>query len=50
MPLVQECEEWLLANQPYLSAQVEIRQASSRLTTLDSLGSYRVLIQPDPST
>ena len=32
------------------SAQVEIRQASSRLTTLDSLGSYRVLIQPDPST
>ena len=32
------------------SAQVEIRQASSRLSTLDSLGSYRVLIQPDPST
>jgi len=32
------------------SAQVEIRQASSRLTTLDTLGSYRVLIQPDPST
>ena len=32
------------------SAQVEIRQASSRLTTLDSLGTYRVLIQPDPST
>jgi general secretion pathway protein N len=32
------------------STQVEIRQASSRLTTLDSLGTYRVLIQPDPST
>ena len=32
------------------SAQVEIRQASSRLTTLDSLGTYRILIQPDPST
>ena len=32
------------------SAQMEIRQASSRLTTLDSLGTYRVLIQPDPST
>jgi general secretion pathway protein N len=32
------------------SAQIEIRQASSRLTTLDSLGTYRVLIQPDPST
>jgi general secretion pathway protein N len=32
------------------SAQVEIRQASSRLTTLDTLGTYRVLIQPDPST
>jgi len=32
------------------STQVEIRQASSRLTTLDTLGSYRVLIQPDPST
>jgi general secretion pathway protein N len=32
------------------SAQIEIRQASSRLTTLDTLGSYRVLIQPDPST
>jgi general secretion pathway protein N len=32
------------------SAQVEIRQASSRLTTLASLGTYRVLIQPDPST
>ncbi len=32
------------------SAQVEIRQASSRLTTLDSLGTYRMLIQPDPST
>ena len=32
------------------SAQVEIRQASSRLTTLDSLGTYRLLIQPDPST
>jgi general secretion pathway protein N len=32
------------------SAQVEIRQASSRLSTLDSLGTYRVLIQPDPST
>ena len=32
------------------SAQVEVRQASSRLTTLDSLGTYRVLIQPDPST
>ncbi len=32
------------------SAQVEIRQASSRLTTLDSLGTYRVLIQPDSST
>ena len=32
------------------SAQVVIRQASSRLTTLDSLGTYRVLIQPDPST
>ena len=32
------------------SAQVEIRQASSRLTTLDSLGTYRVLIQPDAST
>jgi general secretion pathway protein N len=31
-------------------AQVEIRQASSRLTTLDSLGTYRVLIQPDAST
>jgi general secretion pathway protein N len=29
---------------------VEIRQASSRLTTLDTLGTYRVLIQPDPST
>jgi general secretion pathway protein N len=32
------------------SAQAEVRQASSRLTTLDSLGTYRVLIQPDPST
>ena len=32
------------------SAQVEIRQASSRLTSLDSLGTYRVLIQPDSST
>jgi general secretion pathway protein N len=32
------------------SAQVEVRQASSRLTTLDTLGSYQVLIQPDPST
>ena len=32
------------------SAQVEIRQASSRLTSLDSLGTYRVLIQPDAST
>jgi len=32
------------------STQVEIRQASSRLTTLDSLGTYRILIQPDPST
>jgi general secretion pathway protein N len=32
------------------SAQVEVRQASSRLTTLDTLGTYRVLIQPDPST
>jgi general secretion pathway protein N len=32
------------------SAQVEIRQASSRLTTLDTLGTYRILIQPDPST
>jgi general secretion pathway protein N len=32
------------------SAQVEIRQASSRLATLDSLGTYRLLIQPDPST
>jgi len=32
------------------SAQIEIRHASSRLTTLDTLGSYRVLIQPDPST
>ena len=32
------------------STQLEIRQASSRLTTLDSLGSYRVLIQPDKST
>jgi len=32
------------------SAQIEIRQASSRLTTLDSLGTYRMLIQPDPST
>ena len=32
------------------STQVEIRQASSRLTTLDSLGTYRVLIQPDAST
>ena len=32
------------------SAQMEIRQASSRLTTLDTLGTYRVLIQPDPST
>ena len=32
------------------STQVEIRQASSRLTTLDTLGTYRVLIQPDPST
>jgi general secretion pathway protein N len=32
------------------SAQIEIRQASSRLTTLDTLGSYRILIQPDPST
>jgi len=29
---------------------VEVRQASSRLTTLDTLGSYQVLIQPDPST
>jgi general secretion pathway protein N len=32
------------------SAQAEIRQASSRLTALDTLGTYRVLIQPDPST
>ncbi len=32
------------------STQVEIRQASSRLTSLDSLGTYRVLIQPDAST
>ena len=32
------------------STQIEIRQASSRLTTLDTLGTYRVLIQPDPST
>jgi general secretion pathway protein N len=32
------------------SAQVEIRQAASRLSTLDTLGTYRVLIQPDPST
>jgi general secretion pathway protein N len=32
------------------SAQIEIRQASSRLTSLDTLGSYRVLIQPDAST
>ena len=32
------------------TTQMEIRQASSRLTTLDTLGSYRVLIQPDPST
>ena len=32
------------------STQMEIRQASSRLTTLDSLGTYRVLIQPDAST
>jgi general secretion pathway protein N len=32
------------------STQIEIRQASSRLTTLDTLGSYRVLIQPDTST
>jgi general secretion pathway protein N len=32
------------------TTQIEIRQASSRLTTLDTLGSYRVLIQPDPST
>ncbi len=32
------------------SAQLEVRQASSRLTTLDSLGTYRVLIQPDAST
>ena len=32
------------------SAQIEVRQASSRLTTLDSLGTYRVLIQPDSST
>ena len=32
------------------SVQVEIRQASSRMSTLDSLGTYRVLIQPDPST
>ncbi len=32
------------------SAQLELRQVSSRLTTLDTLGTYRVLIQPDPST
>lgn len=32
------------------SAQLEIRQASSRLTTLDTLGTYRVLIQADPVT
>ncbi|MEP6502576.1 MAG: type II secretion system protein N [Betaproteobacteria bacterium] len=32
------------------STQIEIRQASSRLTTLDTLGTYRVLIQPDAST
>jgi general secretion pathway protein N len=32
------------------SAQVDIRQASSRLTPLPALGSYRVLIQPDAST
>ncbi len=32
------------------STQLEIRQASSRLTTLDTLGSYRILIQPDKST
>lgn len=32
------------------STQLEIRQASSRLTTLDSLGSYRIVIQPDSST
>ncbi|MET0383752.1 MAG: type II secretion system protein N [Burkholderiaceae bacterium] len=32
------------------SAQVEIRQASSRLTTLDTLGTYRILIEADPGT
>ena len=32
------------------SAQMEIRQASSRLTSLATLGTYRVLIQPDPAT
>ena len=32
------------------SAQLELRQVSSRLTTLDTLGTYRVLIQPDPVT
>lgn len=32
------------------TTQVEIRQASSRLTSLDTLGTYRVLIQPDAST
>jgi len=32
------------------SLQVDMRQASSRLTTLDTLGSYRVLVQADPST
>ncbi|HEX7639711.1 MAG TPA: type II secretion system protein N, partial [Burkholderiaceae bacterium] len=32
------------------SAQLEMRQVSSRLTTLDTLGTYRVLIQADPST
>jgi general secretion pathway protein N len=32
------------------SAQLDMRQASSKLTTLDTLGTYRVLIQADPAT
>jgi general secretion pathway protein N len=31
-------------------AQLEIRQASSRITTLDTLGSYRLVLDADPTT
>ncbi len=32
------------------ASQIEIRQASSRLSSLDTLGTYRMLIEADPST